>query len=294
LLLLLALAVPIATWAQGPVQSISSLSVSLWPDYDRPSVLVIMTGALAPGAPLPATVTVPYPASAQLNAVARIDAQGRMIDDIEYSHDAGVLRFTTPDRGFRVEYYDPYRVDGQQHDYTFDWTADVAVDRLELAVQQPVHAASLVTVPAAVRVVEVEGGLRNHLLPVQNVPAGQQLGVAVSYAMPAPMLSVQALAGKAGAQGAAPPAGAAPAPPTPKPESGALGWGTFIGIVAAVFVVAVVVWQLERRRSAAGSGRAEAPSSGGEARARFCHQCGRPIAAEDRFCSGCGTSLADR
>ncbi|MBW1994611.1 MAG: hypothetical protein JRI77_09195, partial [Deltaproteobacteria bacterium] len=65
------------------VSTIDSLLVELWPDYDKASVLVLLTGALPPDTRLPASVTLPLPKTAQLNAIARIDAgDGMMKDDI--------------------------------------------------------------------------------------------------------------------------------------------------------------------------------------------------------------------
>jgi hypothetical protein len=103
-ILLLALLPIAAARGQGPVTTLESLAIFIWPDYDRPSVLVLLTGTLAGDEPLPAVVTFPLPEDAQLNAVARIDSQERMIDDISYSTDAGKLTLTTPDPRFQVEY----------------------------------------------------------------------------------------------------------------------------------------------------------------------------------------------
>jgi hypothetical protein len=298
LLLFLAVAPVTGVRAEGSLPSVASLSVGLWPDYDRHSVLVLLTGVLTVDTPLPATVDLPFPDDAQLNAVARIDAEGRMIDDIEYGRSPGKLRLTTPDRRFRVEYYYPYRVDDSQYDFTFDWLADFDVQQLELAVQQPAHAESLVTVPAAVRVVTLEGGLRNHVLPGQAVSAGQKLGVAVSYTMTVPRLTVEILAGQPSAPAVAPPSAAPSAPmvdlPAEPAGSNALGWGSFIGILAAVLVCVFVFWQLERTRAAREVQQPDPPAGEGGARGRFCHQCGRPVGGDDRFCTGCGTELPGR
>jgi hypothetical protein len=83
LLFLLAMILPATGYAQGRATAIDTLIVDLWPDYDRASVLVLLTGTLSADTKLPATVIFPVPVTAQLNAVARIDSSdGVMKDDI--------------------------------------------------------------------------------------------------------------------------------------------------------------------------------------------------------------------
>ena len=91
--------------AQTPVSVIDSLDIEIWPDYDRASVLVLLTGALPGDTRLPASVTLPLPGGAQINAIARIDSKdGSMKDDIFSSNDPpDTLTFVTPDLRFRVE-----------------------------------------------------------------------------------------------------------------------------------------------------------------------------------------------
>jgi hypothetical protein len=47
LLFLLAMILPVAGHTQDKVTAIDTLVVDLWPDYDRTSVLVLLTGALS-------------------------------------------------------------------------------------------------------------------------------------------------------------------------------------------------------------------------------------------------------
>jgi len=102
LILLFTLILPAAGHTQGKATAIDSLTVELWPDYDRASVLVLLTGALPADTTLPATVTLPIPETAQLHAVARIDSSdGQMKDDISSSSVPDGLSFITPDLRFR-------------------------------------------------------------------------------------------------------------------------------------------------------------------------------------------------
>jgi hypothetical protein len=272
-----------AARAQGPVAGLENLAIFLWPDYDRPAVLVLLTGTLAPDVPLPAIVRVPLPADAQLNAVARIDDRERMIDDIPYSTEAGELTLTTPDPRFQVEYYIPYRIEDGQHVFRFAWLSDLSVERSEIAVQQPAFAGSLSSEPAAERVVEGRDGLTYHQLPARALPAGQPFSLEVRYPMASTRLSVERRGG-----GVGDPTAAAPAEPARAPGS-AFGWPLIAAVIGVGLVSALVTWRLARRGAEPGD---PGPQQREEASARhYCHACGRPVAAEDRFCSDCGADL---
>jgi hypothetical protein len=137
ILLIFFILIPIAPgFAQNPVSVIDALDIEIWPDYDKPSVLVLLTGTLPGDTRLPASVTLPLPEAARLNAVARIDRKdGNMKDDILSSTDpSGRLTFITPDLRFRVEYYLPYTVNKTQRSFDYTWLAAVSVNNFKLRV----------------------------------------------------------------------------------------------------------------------------------------------------------------
>ena len=114
--------------AETDATSIDTLIVDIWPDYDKASVLVMLTGTLPVNNPLPARVTLPFPDEARVNAVARIDARdGVMKDDILSSPGLGELTFITPDPGFRVEYYFPYTATDGHRTFEFTWQAGLTI-----------------------------------------------------------------------------------------------------------------------------------------------------------------------
>ncbi|NIS17942.1 MAG: hypothetical protein GWN96_17315, partial [candidate division Zixibacteria bacterium] len=170
-------------FAQNPVSVIDSLDIEIWPDYDRASVLVLLTGTLPGDTRLPASVTLPLPEAAQLNAVARIDGKdGIMKDDIVSSiNSAGMLTFITPDLRFRMEYYLPYVVDKSRRSFDYTWLATVNVNHLQLRVQRPTWANTLNTEPATANVVRGGDGFDYHIFPARPVPAGKPFLLKVDY-----------------------------------------------------------------------------------------------------------------
>lgn len=302
LLVTIAVAAPLAT-AQTTATQLASLAVELWPDYDRPSVLVLLTGTLPEDAALPATLTIPIPPGADVNAVARFDENGGLLSDVDYTIADGRLTLTTPASRFRVEYYTPYKAEGNNYTYTFDWTSDLSIDQMTAVVQQPVAATEFRVTPTPTGSTADRGdGLTYHTLPARAVGAGEPYAIDVAYSVAAPLLSApsQTLPGATTA--------ATSVSDTPTTASGDFNpWWLLAGV--AVLALAGGAWYLGHRQGSASS-RSHKPQPARPAKskpagpklpettatktpapARYCHNCGRPAQAVDTFCRYCGTQL---
>ncbi len=285
LIVLLTLILPAKGFAQDKVASIDLLAIELWPDYDRASVLVLITGTLPADTKLPASVTLPFPETAQLNAVARIDStDGIMKDDISSSLSHGELTFITPDLRFRVEYYLLYTVNNNQRTFNFNWLADLSVNELQLRVQQPTSASSLSTEPAPVNVFGGEDGFTYHAFPSQAVPAGKSISVQVDYTMTMAKLSAESLT---------PSSERVQEPKLPSTLKTAAGvnWPIVAVVVICIIIVIVFVRKITTGRAGPDRPITSHEKSKKRSRANFCSNCGSPKDKDDRFCRKCGTAL---
>ncbi|MFN2138623.1 MAG: hypothetical protein ACK2UK_21885 [Candidatus Promineifilaceae bacterium] len=166
--------------AQTGVIDLQHAWLDLWPDYDEPSVLIMLTGELPPDTPLPAAVTIPLPSSAAINAVAEASSSG--LASIPYETGPGEVRFLTTTSRFRVEYYDPYQTDGDKRAYRFDWPAPFTIGELGVRLQVPAAASNFESDPAPVQtLVEPSDGLTYFDLPSTASPAGTPLSLSLSY-----------------------------------------------------------------------------------------------------------------
>lgn len=272
--------------AQNPVAVIDTLDIEMWPDYDRPSVLVLLTGTLPGDTRLPASVTLPIPQGAQLNAIARIDGKdGKMKDDILSSTDSpGTLTFVTPDLRFRVEYYLPYTGNDNRRAFDYTWLADISVNNLQLRIQRPASASDLSTEPATANVARGGDGFDYHTFPVRAVEAGQPFSLHVEYLTTAAQLSAtQMPPANAGTQTAA----SAVAPGT---DSG-LNWALVAVVAGGLLIFGAVIWQVASRCSANSIRKPVASGVKTQSRAKFCSDCGEPLDKGDRYCGGCGLKL---
>jgi hypothetical protein len=287
ILLIFFILIPIAPgFAQNPVSVIDALDIEIWPDYDKPSVLVLLTGTLPGDTRLPASVTLPLPEAARLNAVARIDRKdGNMKDDILSSTDpSGRLTFITPDLRFRVEYYLPYTVNKTQRSFDYTWLAAVSVNNFKLRVQRPSSASTLYTEPATANVVKSGDGFDYHTFPARAVPAGQSFSLRVDYKMTNAQLSATSMP---------PPNTNMQTPTLPAASSTGPGinWALAAVVSGGLIIIVAVIWQIASRRPSPKIRKPIDSRVEKQSRANFCHNCGEPIDEDDRFCRGCGSEL---
>jgi len=271
----------------------TTLSIDIWPDYDRPGVLVIYRATLTPGVSLPTPITLRIPAAAGIpTAVAEQQADGQLIKlsfDRRVEGDSAILEMTVTRPNFQVEYYDPAITrDGAQRSFVFTWPGDYQVGDLNVSVQQPDLAQNLVTEPPAARTAPGADGLVYSTVRLGAMAAGEVAEVQVSYAKASDQLSLETM--PAVESPAATP-DSSPADSTSSDSEVQLIVVVILGVVAIASIVVIV---LRRRGSDAGAPppvSSARRAGGGGAKARFCTQCGAGAGSDDRFCGSCGTAL---
>lgn len=267
--LLLALA-PGAQAASNP--PLANLQIEIWPEHDRPQVLVIFRGELAPNTRLPAELSLRIPASSGgPAAVAYAEHESGKLLNLPYKHEeAGnfiLVNIRPPQRFFHLEFYDRMALDKAQREYRYAWPGDVAAERVSVFVKEPAGSSNLTVQPS----MEVRGrspdGLTHRAAQLGALKAGQQLPIEIRYTKPDPRPSTEIM-------------GEIAAPPGTPAETPSPAWPLVLvaaGAVVLIGSVAALVWR-RRRVQPAGSGN-------------FCAKCGRATKAGDRFCADCGAAL---
>jgi len=277
--------------------SFSSVVVDLWPEFDRPEMLVIYHLTLSPSVSLPADVTLQIPASVgEPSAVAVRQADGALFT---VQHQRSVrdqwaeisLTATTPD--IQLEYYDPSLTkDGGVRNFIFRWPTEISPDSFVINVQQPVGASNMVVTPPLGSGVTGSDGLTYYSGEVSSFLNGSIFELEVSYDKQEDDLSMQDVQVQPGSSLDANVAGQS------KPVQTYLPW--ILGGLGAAFIVGGVLWywqsgrrlplrpkQRERRKASISSETQDAEEPG----QIYCHQCGKRAAAGDRFCRVCGSKL---
>ncbi len=296
LLLMLCLLSPRPAQAQSDV-IIQTLEVEIWPEYDRPSVLVIYRITLSSQVKLPAEMTLRVPTAAGApNAIAEQTANGLFTLNYSNSGTDGAwtrYTFTTTLPQLQVEYYDPsLNKDGDTRSYSFAWPGDYQVQNLSIKVQQPRTASSMRLEPSTGTSGPAADGLTYFNVPVGNVDAGGSFKLNVSYQKSDDLLTQPQTF-----ESVTPAAPVDQSTPGRVNPNEVLPW--VLGGLGTLLIGIGVIWYIRTGRQAAPAAprrrraAAEAPPqpAGGGGEAVFCHQCGKRAGPGDLFCRSCGARL---
>lgn len=314
--LLLIAAVCVAFLA-GPARAqdaptLSSLEIAVWPEFDRPEVLVIYRGLLSADTPLPASVEIRIPARVgQPTAVAYVDEAGQRLNQqytTRLEDDWLVVSFELVAQGFQLEYYDLLPVDSTgQREYTYAYEADYDIASLSVEFQVPPTAASFVVDPQADSVSQETDGLTYHHVMIESLARGQSREWKFTYQKSNTDLTVSAFVEpEATLQATAPAA------------DGTDSSTVLIFVIAFVALLAVgagAFWlgrrthplprtaspatkQHKRRGSGRGAQARPSPSPQplpspppSSIETLFCYQCGAKLRHDSEFCHKCGAAV---
>jgi zinc-ribbon domain len=271
--------------------ALASLEIALWPEYDRPEVLVIYRGLVAESAPLPAAVTFTLPTTVRaVNAVAYLDpTSNKLLNISDYTlndNAAGrVISFSTPARRFQFEYYAAGLLSrqGDIRTLAFTFAAPTAVDDARFEVQQPVGAQSGSSNPSP-SVTEVrDDGLTYAVYRLGSLTPGESRSLQATYSRSSDTLSTDTLG-----SGSTTPIPSAPLQPNGSSRDNSL---TLILIALGILLlgggIVQYLWFRNRRPLAR---RGTAPSGSREKhQTAHCHRCGTPLREDAEFCHACGT-----
>jgi hypothetical protein len=266
-----------------PAMRLASLTIEIWPEYDRPAALVILRGVVADDVKLPAPVTLRLPAASEGPAAVAYatSADGNLLNlphEQAKSGDYVTIKFQLPERFFHVEFYEPMATANAARTFRYAWPGDFAVGRATVTVQEPASAQGMTVEPELKEVSTGGGGLNYRSGDLGALAAGKAVPITLTYTTRDARPSVD-IKGLRAAQAA---------PPTPQPAPAAapasatslpawlLPMAAFavLGLVAALLIL--LVW---RRQSAPG------PSA-------YCTKCGAPLPPGSNFCGKCGAKIA--
>lgn len=301
--LLFALVLLVSMFLVRPIQAqsslvIESLDIGLWPEYDRPDVLVIYRITLPSDATLPAQMSIRIPRDAgDPYNLAMKDIDGLLYNlayTTEVQDDWLKVTFTTPSLDVQLEYYHTGLTKNDiVRDFEFVWPGDYTVNNLTMGIQRPVNATGMKVLPDFGAGVPGEDGLVYYTKAIGEVPAGTSVTVRFSYNKPDDELSF-------GSQSVQ------PVQPASTSEAGRIDASTIspwiIGGVGLLMLAGGLIWfGVTRNREAAAahsakrrhrSSRVPAVKPGIENASHvYCSQCGRKAPSTDTFCRSCGNRL---
>ena len=274
---------------------ISSMDVSVWPEYDQPGVLVQYQGSLTAKADTTSPLELSFfvPKGAGVGAACAIQANGNHTSETwkESDADNGLTKITyqVTEPQFHVEYYYNPLPSSTDKKFSFTYTAALPADEVQLDVQHPLKATNFVLTPAAPNSHQDQDGFTYHAYTFKQVAVGQKLSTDIGYTKTDPKPSVsgdQKTTSSSSASTAASDSGINP--------NQVIVLAT---VLAMAGIVAFFVWQRNIQRAQPRYVGAESypanPRAGATAPGGFCTQCGNAMAVGDKFCARCGSRMAD-
>jgi hypothetical protein len=302
-IVMIALASPLSSAQAQPAAEFSQVTVEVWPEYDRPTALVIYKLTLPAATALPSQISLRIPKSAgQPYNVAMQDVDNQLFTLTYTTVDEGDwtrINLTAPSANLQIEYYDPgLTKNGTTHNFTYTWPGDYKVDDMIFRFQEPPTATQVVISPTQGVLNKGQDGLNYYANDVGPIDAGTSFTFKASYiknddALTANSIQVQPQPTSANQTAA----------------SGPIQVSTpiLVGLAGgAVLILGGVAWFLMQRRTQAATVPAAARHRTTSASRRrevmrpmmaassgniYCHQCGKRALPGDTFCRSCGTKL---
>ncbi len=284
---------PARVAAQGQPE-LSTLKVSLWPEYDRQSMLVIYRAILSTNTTMPVNMIFRIPLSAQPFVLA-VGPAPESVGEVSYSQKVTgewkEISFPATFPAIQFEYYDnSLLIDDQARHFEYLWPGDYKVQVMTIEVQKPWGAKDVKITPNMGEARLSDDSLEYYSTQVGALSAAQVYKVTLDYMKATSELTMEQLPVKASQPTSA--------------VSPVKDWlGNVLIWVAVALGVALIVgggwwyWRSGRKEDRPEKKKRsrglrppvmEAAPAGG---AIYCHQCGKRAASGDRFCRSCGTRL---
>lgn len=253
LLLVMALVTAIAGQPAAAQTTLERLEVALWPEYDQPSMLVMLRAFLPADTQLPVQVTLPMPQEAGVpNAVAKRGPEGGLLvaqHTFDITDDLTLVQVVTDSREIRLEYYQPLEITGDNRRFLFEWPGFLPLGELTFEVIQPLDVTAFAVTPAAT-VTQGGNGLTYHHGDLGSREAGTTAAIEILYTKSTASLTASAL------QQAAPPPTQIQLPPATEPAeqpeeaSAPSTWPVVVGVLLIGFIGGYLVARSSRKKNA--------------------------------------------
>ncbi|HSM26363.1 MAG TPA: zinc ribbon domain-containing protein [Anaerolineaceae bacterium] len=272
--------------------TIDQMQVKIWPEYDKPSILVINNIFLSGDVKLPARINFSIPISAgppHSVAVRELDGQLYLLDyDMTQVGDWNQLTFTSPYPEVWIEYYDPsITINENVRSFEYQWVGDYLINNLQIEVQQPLTASNMVFKESMGPARIGNDGLTYYSSEVGELKANTKVSLNLQYNKSDSTLSSSV---------------AVPVQPVTPLNTEAGGSPSFIQIlpfiiagIGLAMLIFGVFWYMRKQKENLTKPRQRHTSikrsSHNDGEAIFCHRCGRRADSGDVFCRSCGTKL---
>jgi hypothetical protein len=286
-LLLALLTTPFPASAQGDV-SLDIVTVQLWPEFDQPSMLVILNIQLASDVSLPAELTFQLPGNVDKPFVVAVGPTAETVSDqdIDYSYQKNgewlEVTVTANLPAIQIEYYDSsLMIQGENRSFNYLWPGTYAAGALNISLRVPVDTTEVTSDPEMRSTTSADSGQRFLEWGSGSSEAGKQVPISISYVKTSDRLGMS---------------GPLETGTVDENTEGRVSLNNYLpyilGGLGVLFIVAggLYFWQTSKGRPTPRK-RHRSREEDEDGEEVYCHQCGKRAQANDRFCRTCGTRL---
>jgi hypothetical protein len=286
-----------------------SMEIDIWPEYDRPSALIIYRIDFTSVTSFPAMVSFTIPTSAgEPYSVAMKDMDG-LLYDLEYSSlpdgNWNHIEFITSTPDIQLEFYDPIsqNADGS-HSYAFRWMSDYAIDDLKIVIQKPKYATNMKIQPDfGAGAINSDDNLTYFTADVGTVSLAKDFNIGISYfkandflsASTLPVRAVNSLPQKLSIWQTLRTLSSAVWQNNNLMTAGALFFAGLFLLLIGMLLTMHKKYQLKAPLGGKEQKPKKTPAeNASETIAVYCHACGKRARPGDLYCRACGSKLIRR
>jgi hypothetical protein len=287
---------------QSEPVSIKRLQVNIWPEYDRPEVLIIYRIQLSDTTQLPVQFSIRIPREAGSPYKVAMKDQDGLLYNLEYNMVpegvSNLIVFTTSSPELQVEFYDPrLNFDEDARNYQYTWVGNYPIENFDISVQQPRYSFNMTFTPnLGMGALDPNDRLVYFTSEFGPIDTGISFDLTISYVKENSELSANNLPVVAATPNA--PAGGIKASvlgvvkPVVENTSLLVAGGLIIAAIILLLVVNFVTNKVGFRKGNVENNAATDDAflySGPEI--IYCAQCGKPARVGDKVCCACGAEL---
>jgi hypothetical protein len=279
---------PSRAGAQGTVK-LDLMNIELWPEYDKPSMLVINQFVVAKDTPLPASVTLRFPKEGNLVAVAVETTDGLYNKNFDPPAEQGDWQAVTVKvesyDPHRIEYYQPLTRDGNKRHFKYQWFGDYYAKEFAVSILVPADSTELITSPILQNTQATADGRGITGTVVKNdLRMGNSFQFELEYQRTSDALTDSSQADQI-----------QPAEPVGPDTAGRVSIANLPWVIggfglALIGIALFSYWRTTQSSESKPRRRHHRVEEEGDGQA-YCHECGARANPGDRFCRTCGSRL---
>jgi hypothetical protein len=265
---------------------LDNVGVQLWPEYDKPSMLVITDFQVSAGTQLPATLSFQIPLDANLIAVAAYTTDGNLyntpFEGPKVEGEWQIFTMTVESAAGRFEYYQPISFNGEQRLFSYLWQSQYTVKEFNIRALEPRDTTSLKAEPALDSISQ-ENENKFYSAEPASLQSGEPFALNLEYTKTTALLITEDQ-------------GVQPIEPINGNTPGRVSLGNYMPYIIGgaglllIFGGMYYFWRSSGTSHKKIRRRAHGGDEADESEA-YCPQCGARAKAGDRFCRTCGARI---